>query len=102
MNVVARLGDGAMTIVFRNSCCDSLVVKEVIKRSELTLCHKVICGIWMGVGENFSQGTGKKFTTAPGGLATPTAGDESGGGGQCVSRSMSSGKKKMQLNLSKR
>ena len=98
---MARLGDGSMTVVFKNSCCDCLVVKEVVNRAALTLCHKLICGIWMGVGENFSQGGGKKFATAPGGAVTPAAGDESGGG-QSVSRSTSSGKKKLQLNLGKR
>lgn len=96
-NIVARLGDGCMTVVFRNNCCDSLVVKEVINRSALTLCHKIISGIWMGVGENLSQGSGKKFNTPPGRPVTP--GDNGGSGHQSVSES---GKRKLKLNLEKR
>ena len=93
--VAARLGDGAMTVVFRNSCCDSLVVKEVTNRSALTLCHKIISGIWMGIGDTLSEGSARqKFNSSPGGpMASST--------GPSLSKS-SSGKKKLQLNLGKR
>lgn len=90
--MAARLGDGTMTVVFRNSCCDSLVVKEAVNRTALTLFHKIISTIWMGVGEPLSRGTTKNFNSPPGGLGTP----------EVRSDATRSEKNKLQLSLGKR
>ena len=90
--MAARLGDGCMTVVFRNSCCDSLVIKEVVNRTSLTLCYKIISGIWMDVKENLSKGVGTKFNTTPEKPVTP----------ESSSSGLKSAKRKLQLNLGKR
>ena len=95
-NVAARLGDGTMTVVFRNSACDSLVVKEVVNRSALTLFHKIVSAIWMGVGEPLSRGTTINFSSPPGGLAMAEVKTEAG---RSVSKTE---KSKLQLSLGKR
>ena len=96
--VVARLGDGSMTIVFQQSCCDSLVVKEVIDRSALTLCHKIICGIWMGIGENAMKGDLERFSSPPGMLLTQATGAKR----DDTSSVSANAKRKIQLCLKKR
>ena len=90
-NVVARLNDGAMTIVFKDSDCDSLVVKEVRDRSAFVQFHKILNDIWMGVGVMNRGGRGK--------LSVPPLGHRGEGSPDPVS---GSGKRKAQLNLSKR
>ena len=96
--VVARLGDGSMTVVFKHGCCDSIVVKEVVDRGALTLCHKIISGIWMDVGETIGRG------------ATQWLGSPSAGGHKVTTQTTSevgqnlsaSGKKKIELTLKRR
>ena len=90
-NVVARLGEGSMTVVFKEGCCDSIVIKEVVDRGALTLCHKIISEIWMGVGE--AAGGGTQW------LGSSPTGRSSDSGGQSLS---ASGKRKMELTLKKR
>ena len=48
-----------MTIVFKDSDCDSLVVKEVRDRSAFLQFHKILNDIWMGVGVMNRGGRGK-------------------------------------------
>lgn len=90
-NVVARLNDGAMTIVFKDSDCDSLVVKEVRDRAAFIQFHKILHDIWMGVGAVNQGGRGK--------LSVLPSGQKGEGSPGVVS---GSGKRKPQLNLSKR
>ena len=94
-NVVARLGNGSMTLVLRHSCCDSLVVKEVVDRSALTLCHKIVYGIWMGIEGNVGKGGLEKFVSPPAGLLKQATGESSGD----VS---ANSKRKIQLSLKRR
>ena len=93
-NLAPRLGDGCMTIVFRNNCCDSLVVKEAIDRSALTRCYNILNSIWLGVGEEGGGGGRMKLSVTPSGPGGQVALGSNGGGGQSASRS---GKKKLQL-----
>ena len=93
--VAARLGEGSMTVVFRHGCCDSLVVKEVVNRGALTLCHKIISGIWMGVEGVTSEGVAERFGSPPTG-GHGAAGSEAG-------QSLSArGRRKIELTLNKR
>ena len=95
--VVARLGDGSMTVVFKHGCCDSIVVKEVIDRGALTLCHKIISGIWMDVGETIGRGATQWLGSPASGRGVTT--QSTSEVGQNLS---ASGKKKIELTLKRR
>ena len=98
--VVARLGEGSTTVVFKHGCYDSIVIKEVIDRGALTLCHKIVSSIWMGVGEMGTAGGGTTEWLG----ASPVSGREAatqptGEVGHSLS---ASGKRKIELTLKKR
>ena len=89
-----------MTVVFKHGCCDSIVIREVIDRGALTLCHKIVSSIWMGVGEvgTAGRGTTEWLGASPvsGRVATTQPTGE-------VGHSLSaSGKRKIELTLKKR
>ena len=79
-NLVARPSDGVMTIVFKASDCDSLVIKDVSNRGSFHHFHQLMQDVWLG-GNLTNGGPGRKTSSAPQsqkGQRSPIPGRESG------------------------